>query len=373
LVRANLFLVEPVGRARAETEGDDHRVRRQHLLAARDRFRTTATVGIGLAHARFHHFHASDLAAFADNLDRLAVVQELHALFLRVRHFATRTRHVFLVTTVGTGNARGTLADRGAVTVHRGITTTEHDHALALHVDEVRSVFFETEVAVGIGHQERQHLMHTVEILTREAALHVGVGTHAHEHGIVFRQQFVDGDILADLGVETELDTHAFKDFTALGHDRLFQLELGNAEGQQATDFRIAIKYHRLDTIAYQHVGATKTGRAGTDNGNFLVCRHHARHVRAPAHGNGCVGDVLLGGTDSHGTEAVVQCTGALTQAILRAHAATDFRQRVGLVTQLHRFHQVAFSDQLQPVRDVVVNRALPLAIRITAGKATMC
>src|SRR5690606_35135322 len=155
LVRANAFLVEPVGRARAETERNDDRIGRQHLLAARNRFRTTATVGIGLAHARFHHFHAGDLATFADNLDRLAVVQELHALFLRVRHFATRTRHVLLVTTVGTGDACRALANRGAVTVHRRVTTTEHHYALALHVDEVGSAFLEAEVAVGIGHQER--------------------------------------------------------------------------------------------------------------------------------------------------------------------------------------------------------------------------
>src|SRR5690606_27859527 len=103
------------------------------------------------------------------------------------------------------------------------------------------------------------------------------------------------------------------------------------------------------------------------------VGRHHARHVRAPAHGNGGVGDVLLGGTDGHGTEAVVQRTGALAQAILRTDAAADFRQRVGLVTQLNRFRQVAFGNQLQPVRDVVVNRALPLAVRVTAGEATVC
>src|SRR5690606_6325008 len=47
LVRADALLVEPVGRARAETERDDDRIGRQHLLAARNRFRTTATVGIG--------------------------------------------------------------------------------------------------------------------------------------------------------------------------------------------------------------------------------------------------------------------------------------------------------------------------------------
>ena len=68
--------------------------------------------------------------------------------------------------------------------------------------------------------------------------------------------------------------------------------------------------------------------------------------------------------------EAVVQRAGALAQAVLRADAAADFRQRVGLVRQLRGLEQLAFLDQPQPVRDVVVHRALPLAVRIAAGEA---
>ena len=214
--------------------------------------------------------------------------------------------------------------------------------------------------------------MHAVQILTGETAFHVGVGAHAHEHRVELFQQFIDGHVGADIGVEAELDAHALEHFAALGHHRLFQLELGNAEGQQAADFRIAVEHHRLNTIAYQHVGAADARRAGADHRHPLVGPYHLGHVRPPAHGQCRVGDVLLGGTDGHRAEAVVERAGAFTETVLRANAAAHFRQGVGLVRQLHRFHQVAFADQLQPVGDVVVHRALPLAVRVAAVQTAM-
>ena len=41
-------------------------------------------------------------------------------------------------------------------------------------------------------------------------------------------------------------------------------------------------------------------------------------------------------------------------------------------MTQLHRFHQIPFADQFQPVGNVVVYRAFPFAVRVTAVQATM-
>ncbi len=95
-----------------------------------------------------------------------------------------------------------------------------------------------------------------------------------------------------------------------------------------------------------------------------------ARHVGAPALLERLVGDVLLDGADGHRAEAVIQRAGAFAQAVLRADAAADLGQRVGLVRELGGLEQLALVDQLQPVRDVVVHRALPLAERIAAVEA---
>src|SRR6266576_1149196 len=95
----------------------------------------------------------------------------------------------------------------------------------------------------------------------------------------------------------------------------------------------------------------------------------HVRHVGPPAGLERLVGDVLLDGADADCAEAVIERAGALAQAILRADAAAHLGERVGLVRQLRRLEQIPLLDQLQPVGDVVVNRAFPLAEGIATGK----
>src|SRR5690606_4996036 len=127
-----------------------------------------------------------------------------------------------------------------------------------------------------------------------------------------------------------------------------------NTEGEQTTDFRVFVEYHRLNAVAYQYVGTAKARRAGTDNGHALTSRNDFGHIRTPAHREGGVGDVLFDVTDGHGTEAVVEGTGPFTQTVLRTYTTTHFRQGVGRMTQFHRFQNVALAGQFQPVRDVV-------------------
>src|SRR5690606_15226175 len=311
--------------------------------------------------------------AFANDGDGLAVEEELHPLFLGILHLATRAGHVRRIATIGAGHALGTLADGGTVAVHRGVATSEHHHLLALHVDEIIGGLLEAEVAVDVGDEEIQGIVHARQILTGETALHVGVGAHAHEHGVVVGQQLLDADVLAHLGIETELDAHAAEDFAATAEYALLQLELGDAEGEQAADLRVAVEHHRGHAIAYQHVGTTQAGRAGADDGDALAGRLDLGHVRPPAHGEGSVGDVLFHRADGHRAEAVVQGAGAFAQAILRADAAADFRQGVGLVGQLGGGEDVALGHQLEPVGNVVVDRALPLAVRVAAPQAAVC
>src|SRR5690606_27373074 len=260
----------------------------------------------------------------------------------------------------------------GAVAVHRGVATAQYHHALALHVDEVFRRLLETEVAVDVGNEEVQRVVDARQVLAGEAALHVVVGPRAQDQGIVCTQQLRPGRVRADLGVQTELDTHAGEYFTAAAEHGLFQLELGDTEGQQATDFRVLVEHHRGHTVTHQHVGATEAGRAGADHRDTLSGRLDLGHVRAPAHGEGGVGDVLLHRTDGHRAEAVIEGAGTFAEAVLRAHAAADFRQGVGLVRELGGRQEGAVRDQLEPVRNEVVYRALPLAIRVAAAQAAM-
>jgi hypothetical protein len=111
--------------------------------------------------------------------------------------------------------------------------------------------------------------------LHRQSHLHVLVGTHAHEYGVVLFQQGFDFDVLADFGIQHEFHAHALHDFATALNNGLFQLEFRDAEGEQAADFFVAVVYHRLHAVAYQHVGTGKACRAGADDGDFLVAPDH--------------------------------------------------------------------------------------------------
>ena len=142
---------------------------------------------------------------------------------------------------------------------------------------------FEAEAVVDVGDQERQRFQHAGQVFAGEAALHVGVGAHAHEHRVVFVEQLLHGDVLADLDAEAEFHAHAFQHFAAPRHRPFFQLEFGDAEGEQAADFRVAVEHHRRHAVAHQNVGAAQARRPGADDRDALAGRHDLAHVGPPA------------------------------------------------------------------------------------------
>ncbi len=244
----------------------------------------------------------------------------------------------------------------------------------------------EPEAVARVGNQEGQRFEHARQILAGEATLHVAVGAHAHEYGIVFVEQRLHRHVAADLGIEAELDAHAFEHLAAAGHDGFFHLEFGDAEGKQAADFLVAVVHHRLHAVARQHVGAGETGGAGADHRDALAGRHDVRHVGAPAGLERFLGDVALDLADGHRAETTdvrpaadgfaeavgVEGARAFAQPVLGADAAAHLGQRVGAVGELGGLEQAALGDELQPVRDVVVHRALPLAVGVAATEAAV-
>ena len=264
------------------------------------------------------------------------------------------------------------LAHGRAHAVHGGITTAEHYHPLAFQVDVGLGVLLEAQVVIDVADQVGERLVHTRQVLAGKTAAHGLVGPHAQKQGIVLFHQLGDGDILADIGVETELDTHALEDFPTPDHHLFLQLEFGYPEGQQAADLGIAVEDDRLDPGAHQHIGAAKSGGTGADNGDFLAGGHDFGHVRAPAHGQRGIGNVLLRGADSNRAKAVVQGAGALAEPVLGAYPAADLGQGIGLVAEFRRLEQIALADQLEPVGNEIVYRTLPFTVGIAAFNAAV-
>ena len=304
----------------------------------------------------------------------------MHAFLARVRHLAGGAGHVGLVAAVGAGDLRRAEADRRAHAIHAGVAAAEYHHALAAQVGQ-RERGFPAGDGPAIGrvaaddaavlHQERQRRQHPRQVLAGQPAIGVAIRAEPEEHRVVVLQQGFDGDVTADLDPQPERHAHAFQDRAAGGDDGLVQLEAGDAELQQAADLLIAVEHGGLHAGAREAIGASEAGRPGADHRDPLAGRHHLRQVGPPALRERGVDDVFLDRADGHRAELVVQRAGAFAEPVLRADAAAHLRQRVGLVAERGGLQQAAFLDQLQPVRDVVVDRALRFAVRVAAVQAT--
>ena len=371
--------LQPARHAGRETEGDDHYVGLDQCLAAGQCLGTAAAIGIGRAECGFDHGHADHLVIGAGlDRQRLAVEQETHAFLARIGDLARRAGHRGLVAAVGAGDPGRTQTDRAAHAVHAGIAAAEHQHALADDIGQGRLVFPAGNRAPGrvstgddaaVVDQERQGRYHPLQFLPGQAAVGVAVGAGAGEDRIEIGQQAVDADIAADFHAEAELHAHAFEQCTAAGDHVLVQLEVRDAVLEQAADLFVAVKHHGLHAGPGQAVGTGQPGRAGADHRHPLAGLRYMVQIRGPAGGQGGIDDVFLHRADGHRAE-FLQRAAALAQAVLRADPAADLGQRVGAVAQGGRLVDAVLLHQLQPLRDGVVHRAFPRAVRVAAVQA---
>ena len=93
-------------------------------------------------------------------------------------------------------------------------------------------------------------------------------------------------------------------------------------------------------------------------------------HIRSPAEFHGFVGYVGLDTAYRNRTDAIVERTFPFAETILRTDTAANFRQGICLVGQLGGLEQLALLDKIQPVGYVIVNRTLPLTIRVATSDA---
>ena len=117
----------------------------------------------------------------------------------------------------------------------------------------------------------------------------------------------------------------------------------------------MTVKDHRLYAVAHQHISAGQPGRSGADNRHPFAARLNLREVRTPAAGQRLVGYKSLNIADGDRAAFIAQGAGALTQPVLRADAAGDLRQTVGLMGQGDRGGDIPCLHQLDPLRNVVM------------------
>jgi len=153
IVEVNAVIAKPVRRTGPESEGHQHHIGRQNLLTAGNNLRASTALGVGLTQTGLHHLDTLH-PAITDNFHRLAIEEKTHAFLAGILHFAHGTGHVGFIAAVDTADTGCTLADRGTVAIHGGITTTQHYHFFALDTDKVSGIFFPALIAINTGHQE---------------------------------------------------------------------------------------------------------------------------------------------------------------------------------------------------------------------------
>ena len=179
----------------------------------------------------------------------------------------------------------------------------------------------------------------------------------------------VKADVFAHVAIQHELDAALLQLIVAAHHDVLFKFEAGNAVGQQATRPVVAVIDRHLHARTAQHIRRCQPTGSGADDADGLITFHRGDDGFHPALLPRGVGDIFL--DRANGDCAV---TGLLDDAIpfaetvLRADASADLGEGIGGLADLVCFLQAALRSQAQPVRDVVVQRTVRLAV----GHATL-
>ena len=121
-----------------------------------------------------------------------------------------------------------------------------------------------------------------------------------------------------------------------------------------------------MDLVAApaQFLGCGEAARAGADDADGLR-EFPARQLRFhPALGEGVVGHETLDGAYGDAFETLFNDAIALAQPVLRADAAADFGEIVRRLADLVRLVQTPLRGELQPIGDIVVERAVHRAER---------
>ena len=189
------------------------------------------------------------------------------------------------------------------------------------------------------------------------------------QHRIMLAANGVEADILADIAVQHEFDAAILQQSVAALDDLLLQLEAGNAIDHQPAGTVVAVIDGDLKPHPPQPVRRREATRPGTDNANGFRAFLGRLDGFDPAFFPGGIGDVFFDRADSDGAVArLLDDAIAFAEPVLRADAATDLGEGIGFLTAQIGLARAPLGGQAQPVGDIVVQRAMVLAI----GHATL-
>ncbi len=295
---------------------------------------------------------------------------EADALFLGVRHFPARARHVAAVPAVEAAHRGSPLPHRGAYAVHRRVAAANHHDIAARRVENAavkRLDRIAEALAVG-GDQIVERLHDPLLAGSRSAQIARLVHAAGQQHGVVPLPKLAQRNVAADIAAQVEGDAALLDLANPPQHGPLVQLEVGDAVDEKAAGAVVPVVDGDLIAPSTQPVGSRQARWSRADNAHRFGALRRRRDGGYPSLLPGALGDVPLHRADGDGAvPGLLDDAVALAKAVLRADAAADFREGVGRLAQLVSLIEAALGGQLQPVGDVVVERTVSLAGRHAA------
>ena len=256
---------------------------------------------------------------------------ELDALFLGVMDFLGARRRLGLGAAIDAVHLFGAKSQRDAHGVHRGIAGADDGDATAelqrrVVLGEVAGVH---QIAAGEQFVGGQHAVERFTGNAHEARI---AGAGADEYGVVAHlgEHLLDGEQAADQRVALELDAE-LDQLADLGVDHAVgQAEFGDAVFQDAAGLVEGLVDGDVAT-GLRHVGgASHAGRAGPNDGDAETVRLDIGNV-GPALGYGHVADEAFKPADRHRLQQIADRADALALGFLRADAAANGSQKIGI------------------------------------------
>ena len=337
-------------------------------MTALDRLHGLAAGGVLQAEMHAHRPHRGDMIVAEEGFRRREP-DEFDAFLLRVLHLAHRSGHVRLVAPVQAFHRFRALPGGGAHAVHRGIAAADHHDVLAARIQRAGGEFrHRVAQIVPVGSDQ--------VIQRRHDAGQAGAGSgdvarlvdaSGDQDGIVLGAQFGKRSVGADGEIQPEAHAAFLQQLPPPQDDFLFQFEVGDAVDQQSADTVVAVVDGDLIAEPAQLLRRREAAGAGADDADRLR-QFPARLDRPyPALLEGGVGDIAFDRADGDALEPLLDDAVAFAEPVLRADPAADLGEVVGGGTDLVRLFQPSLGGQLQPVRDVVAERAVHRAERYAA------
>mmetsp|Transcript_5396 Transcript_5396/g.10835 ORF Transcript_5396/g.10835 Transcript_5396/m.10835 type:complete len:492 (+) Transcript_5396:824-2299(+) len=382
-------------RVRAEkAHGEDDSVGLDQLLTPWNLLDRWLAVSV-TCHLEGHDLDGLDLAALRHKLlghhrvlARVRAVALLHLLLPVVRAENARVRRPRVCNVVARvgglvhqleiHQALAALAHGGGCAVRASVTAANHHHLVAAHINE-GAVKLELPVLVALERRaEIDSVLHQLLVLVEERSLLLPKEVHgemdarrlpprdrqvprhhrpcAEEDGVELALQLGGGYGLADLDVTDEVHALRLKELDAALDDALVELHVGDAEHQQPSRLRVALKYRHLVAHLVELIGSSKASWPGANDGDgrARALAHDAR--LHPPFLEAAVDDGVLDVLDRHGRGHKAGHARALTGRW--AHAASELGEVVGRQQPVQRRLPLLLEDELVPLGHEVVDGA---------------